>query len=178
MENNRNKNRGKKGLIFVIALLTVFCVSFSTSAWIVINANRLVFVDNLEEYQLQASEAETDEDKDAEIKELKSQVERYKTMYESVVKENKSLASSAYKNANTSSASSNNDKKEETTDKNSNNTTSDNKDKDTTDTKNETDTKEPDSNKNNVTDDKENESTVKPESDNTDDGNKNTTDEE
>ena len=85
----QKKNNGKG--IFLIVLLTLFFISFSTSAWIIINSNKLVFVDDIEEYKNITEGLKSNEDKEQKIIDLTEQVERYKNMYESLSDENKGL---------------------------------------------------------------------------------------
>lgn len=81
----------KYGRIFILVLLTLFFISFSVSALIIINSNKLVFVSDLEEYEAITEGLKDNEDKDQKIIDLTEQVERYKSMYESLSDENKSL---------------------------------------------------------------------------------------
>lgn len=81
----------KYGRIFILILLTLFFVSFSVSALIIINSNKLVFVSDMEEYEAITGGLKDNEDKDQKIIDLTEQVERYKSMYESLSDENKSL---------------------------------------------------------------------------------------
>ena len=86
----REKKKIKFSFVF-ISLLTVFFVSFSCSAWIIINANKLVFADNYEQYKSIMDNMQSDENKDAKIVDLEEQVERYKELYESASEENRAL---------------------------------------------------------------------------------------
>ena len=83
------KSTGK--LIVLIVLLTVFFVSFSVSSFIIINANRLVFVEDYENYLAIIEGIESNGSKDQQIVELTEQLERYKEMYSGLAEENKSL---------------------------------------------------------------------------------------
>lgn len=86
------KNKQPKfGRIFILILLTLFFISFSASALIIINSNKLVFVSDMEEYEAITGGLKDNEDKDQKIIDLTEQVERYKSMYESLSDENKSL---------------------------------------------------------------------------------------
>lgn len=81
----------KYGRVFILVLLTLFFISFSASALIIINSNKLVFVSDMEEYEAITEGLKDNEDKDQKIIDLTEQVERYKSMYESLSDENKSL---------------------------------------------------------------------------------------
>ena len=81
----------KYGRVFILVLLNLFFISFSASALIIINSNKLVFVSDMEEYEAITEGLKDNEDKDQKIIDLTEQVERYKSMYESLSDENKSL---------------------------------------------------------------------------------------
>ena len=87
----KKTNQGKNGRMFILVLLTLFFISFCASALIIINANKLVFVSDMEEYEAITGGLKDNEDKDQKIIDLTEQVERYKSMYESLSDENKSL---------------------------------------------------------------------------------------
>ena len=91
MRKKEPKAHNKNKLIVLIALLTVFFISFSVSSFIIINANRLVFVEDYENYLAIIEGIEANGSKDQQIVELTEQLERYKEMYSGLAEENKSL---------------------------------------------------------------------------------------
>lgn len=72
----------KKGLLITGGLVTAFLVSFSASAYFMINAKDLVFAKDKQEVSELTQQLES---KDTEIADLKEQVERYQTLYTAAI---------------------------------------------------------------------------------------------
>lgn len=87
MEQKKQK-KGKKSAILLLSLITLFFVSFSASAWIYINANRLVFVDDIEAYKKKAEEID---ERESEIEAISEKAERYQTLYEALRKQKQDI---------------------------------------------------------------------------------------
>ena len=87
----KKEAKGKGRLIVLIVLLTVFFISFSVSSFVIINANKLVFVEDYDNYLAIMEGIEANGSKDQQIVELTEQLERYKEMYSGLAEENKSL---------------------------------------------------------------------------------------
>lgn len=88
-EKSKEKNKGR--LIALTVLVTVFLISFSVSSFIIINANKLVFVKDYENYLAIMEGIEANGSKDQQIVDLTEQLERYKDMYSGLAEENQSL---------------------------------------------------------------------------------------
>ncbi len=123
MKSKEAKGKGK--LIWLIVLLTVFFISFSVSSFIIINANKLVFVKDYENYLAIVEGIEANGSKDQQIVELTEQLERYKEMYSGLAEENQSLI-----NANQSLSSKVSNLEVQVAKKSSENTSSSKKDND------------------------------------------------
>ena len=72
----------KKGLLITGGLVTAFLVSFSASAYFMMNAKDLVFAKDKQEVSELTQQLES---KDTEIADLKEQVERYQTLYTAAI---------------------------------------------------------------------------------------------
>ena len=72
----------KKGLLITGGLVTAFLVSFSASAYFMMNAKNLVFDKDKQEVSELNQQLES---KDMEIADLKEQVERYQTLYTTAI---------------------------------------------------------------------------------------------
>lgn len=72
----------KKGLLITGGLVTAFLVSFSASAYFMMNAKDLVFAKDKQEVSELTKQLES---KDTEIADLKEQIERYQTLYTAAV---------------------------------------------------------------------------------------------
>ncbi len=69
----------KRGVLLTVGLVTAFLVSFSASAYFMMNAKNLIFAKDKQEISVLLEEIES---KETEIADLKEQVERYQTLYE------------------------------------------------------------------------------------------------
>ncbi len=69
----------KRGVLLTCGLVTAFLVSFSASAYFMMNAKNLIFAKDKQEISVLLEQLES---KDTEIADLKEQVERYQTLYE------------------------------------------------------------------------------------------------
>lgn len=72
----------KKGLLITGGLVTAFLVSFSASAYFMMNAKDLVFAKDKQEVSELTRQLES---KDTEIADLKEQVDRYQTLYTAAI---------------------------------------------------------------------------------------------
>ncbi len=72
----------KKGLLITGGLVTAFLVSFSASAYFMMNAKDLVFAKDKQEISELTQQLES---KNTEIADLKEQVERYQTLYTAAI---------------------------------------------------------------------------------------------
>ncbi len=66
----------------ILGLVTLFLISFSASAYFIINAKNLIFAENKQEITALLDQLD---EKEAEITELKEQVDRYQTLYNAAV---------------------------------------------------------------------------------------------
>lgn len=72
----------KKGLLITGGLVTAFLISFSASAYFMMNAKDLVFAKDKQEVSELTQQLES---KETEIADLKEQVERYQTLYTAAI---------------------------------------------------------------------------------------------